>query len=519
MSTEPLTAGGVPVAAASVVSQQLHVPPPAVVERWPSCTPQLVLNQLKQLVPTEMGANSKLLPNSYRFWAQMSEGQVRTTMQFWDRLPHDKQVTILATASASTTLASNAVTATAAAATQDAPTTKHDIARLLHVRMDPEIAMAWAATRQGWTDRRVMDARNSSSAPDGRGGGLDEAADPWGRIAERYMDYVGFQPQVSSALLRTASLLHSLTIFPSFSPQNELIRYANGQPVVPYSPISAQMTGLAAVCNELRPTLMSRKDIARDGTWVKTLWRKTKGTLSAVFEDFTRSGTHRSPNMADVEWNDATEQARWVRQCNKNHRTYPDVSAYAYAIMDESDFQSLGKVQAPGAGRDDSIAGEGEGSAALANARRTSRKGGGKGKGKRTRVTDDGDQDIGAALREAAVLDARCDVLKFTAQNGNTAQKAAAMTSLFNFASTGHFEAPDQAPSARVRRRRSSTSTASSASSAASALSEDSDSDSEEEYLEAASDSVSVGSRSSVFSPPPSSRQGIDARGQGQNRG
>jgi hypothetical protein len=158
MSTEPLTAGGVPVAAASVASQQLHVPPPAVVERWPSCTPQLVLNQLKQLVPTEMGANSKLLPNSYRFWAQMSEGQVRTTMQFWDRLPHDKQVTILATASASTTLASNAVTATAAAATQDAPTTKHDIARLLHVRMDPEIAMAWAATRQGWTDRRVMDA-------------------------------------------------------------------------------------------------------------------------------------------------------------------------------------------------------------------------------------------------------------------------------------------------------------------------------------------------------------------------
>ncbi|KAJ1430644.1 hypothetical protein B484DRAFT_463009 [Ochromonadaceae sp. CCMP2298] len=297
MSTAPPATAGAPAAAASVVSQQTHVPPPATVDRWPNCTPQLVLNMLKQLAPTEMGANSKLLPNTYHFWASMSTGQVRTTLRFWDHLPNDKQMTILAAASASTSLAVDAVTATAAAATQDVPTNKHDITRLLHVRMDSDTAMAWAATRQGYGDRRIMDARNSSSAPDGLGGGLHEPGDPWYRIAERYMDYVGFQPQ------------------------SDLIRYANGQPFVPYSLISADMTGLVAVCNELRPTLMSRKDIPRDGLWSKTLWRKTKGTLSAVFEDFTRSGTHRSADMADAEWNDPTEQQRWMQ---KNFRKDAD---------------------------------------------------------------------------------------------------------------------------------------------------------------------------------------------------
>ncbi|KAJ1426908.1 hypothetical protein B484DRAFT_397394 [Ochromonadaceae sp. CCMP2298] len=472
MSTQPLGNAGASAASSSVVTQSLHVPAPAEVDRWPNCTPQLVLNMLKALLPTEMGANSKLLPNSYRFWAQMNEGQVRTTLQFWDRLPADKRVSIVAQVAVTTTQAVVAVAATAANASQEVPIVKHDLCRMLHVRMDPSMAMAWAATRQGYKDRRVLDARHATSAPNGLGGSLAEDADPWGRIAERFMDYAGFQPQ------------------------NQLIAYENDAPVRPYRPADHTVTGLAAVCNELRPTLMTRKDFMRDGSWCKTAWSKLKGTLSAIFTDFERSGEHRSGDMADVEWNDSREMERWVRKCNINHRTYPDVSAYAYGIMERGDFEGLGKTQAPGAGRDDSVAGAGEGSAAMANGRRKNRQA----NGKRPREVAPGDDGIGAALIAAAHQDNRCDIFKFTAMHGNTAEKAAAMKALNNFALRGTFDDPKAAPPVQARRRRSSSSAASH-SSAASGLSGDSDSGSDcyDYDRVAVEEEASVGSRSSVY--------------------
>ncbi|KAJ1413442.1 hypothetical protein B484DRAFT_170388 [Ochromonadaceae sp. CCMP2298] len=218
----------------------------------------------------------------------MNEAQKTATISFFGKLPQDKTQVLLTVVREDSTREINAVADTGAAASKEPPTTKDDMVRLLSLRTDCCAQMHWANAAEGHGSRGVTDARNSSAAPDGMGGSMAEPADPYGSLADIFNNYV------------------------EFTPENQLIVYVDGKPASPYRPVHAEVTALAAVCHELNPTNMTRKDIHRPREWIKKHWRSLKDTLHAIMCDFERSGTNRGDkNQNDAAWFD---DAAWFIQ-------------------------------------------------------------------------------------------------------------------------------------------------------------------------------------------------------------
>ncbi|KAJ1396670.1 hypothetical protein B484DRAFT_407277, partial [Ochromonadaceae sp. CCMP2298] len=309
----------------------------------------------------------------------------------------DKCEVLLTVVREDSTRETNTVLATGAAASKDPPTTKDDMVRVLALRADPIAQMHWANAAEGTKNRRELDARKSTSAPDGLGGSLADVSDPYGSLCDIYNDYVNFQPQ------------------------NQLIAHEHGVPVVPYRPVHAEVTALAACCHELNPCNQTRKDIQRTREWLKTAWRNLKGTLHVIMVDFTRSGNRVDPKERDVAWLNQGEMERWVRCANSNHRSYPDVSAYAYGVMDKSDFETIGKGMEKGSGRDDGVVGQGEGGAGAANKNRHARTG----KRKNSESVQSGRDEIALALVKASDGELKMESYKLLLQYGGSNSSAA----------------------------------------------------------------------------------------------
>ena len=98
-------------------------------------------------------------------------------------------------------------------------------------------------------------------------------------------------------------------------------------------------------------------------------------------------------------------------------RKFPEVTRYAYGLLELADFQSLGKELPDGAGRDDSLTESGE-----------SREGGGSRPGKRSR--SDGGGAIAEAIAAQGKRETEMEGLKLILQFGSEADKAAAMEKL-----------------------------------------------------------------------------------------
>ncbi|KAJ1399358.1 hypothetical protein B484DRAFT_406341 [Ochromonadaceae sp. CCMP2298] len=369
----------------------------------------------------------------------------------------------LAVLQSSTRLASNAarvsantVIATAAATTQEPPTTKDDMCRLLALRSDPEAQVTWAAAQEGNTTRRDLDARRSTSAPNGLSGSLAEEADPYGTLSVQFND------------------------FDTFLPQNMLLAHRDGLQVVPYRPAYVEVTYLASFCNELNPTNLAREQILRDGPWIKKTWKSLKATLSSIFEDFLCSGINRgNSNDSEVEWLSPHECERWIRKCNIKHRLYPDVSAYAYGVMDKADFHSLGKTQEKGTGRGNTIAGARESRAEEANQARRERTG----KRKGASAAKGGGGEIADALKLSSSNELQMKSHELMMQWGDAAAKLSAMAAIQYFGEHGCFanqlRTPAVSSQPSSRRRLRSTSSAESGS----GVSADSDSEDDSQRL------------------------------------
>jgi hypothetical protein len=72
---------------------------------------------------------------------------------------------------------------------------KNDLVRLLELRKYPEAQVFWTATEASY-NRRILDARKSSSAPNLAGtGSLADDSDPYGQLAEIFNDYKEFTSQ------------------------------------------------------------------------------------------------------------------------------------------------------------------------------------------------------------------------------------------------------------------------------------------------------------------------------------
>jgi hypothetical protein len=67
------------------------------------------------------------------------------------------------------------------------------------------------------------------------------------------------------------------------------------------------------------------------------------------------------------------EQQRWIYHAGNKSRRYPSVVSYAYYLLEQSDFNQLGKMMKDGIGPDDSLLGQTEGSAESANFHRKRR--------------------------------------------------------------------------------------------------------------------------------------------------
>lgn len=294
-----------------------------------------VIKLLEKLDQPNLGGNNKRFYSSYSKckWAEMTAIQKNRTKEFLDNLNPPIKMATLNRARAEHLKNLNAESI------RNATTHKDDMARLLELRKHPAAQMLWAAAMSPM-DRLVLDARNSTNTPNWAGSGnMADAADPYGSLAVFFNDYDGF------------------------APQNRLIQYelkdGKSVPVAPVRAVKPQCTNLAQYCKDINPTNLDRRNIRRDGAWIKEKWLDLKRNMSLCFADFNRSGKHSNDDEAEVEWLSEEECNRWIRWATSKGRNFPGALAYSFCLMDRSDYESMGKQLEPGAGRDCSLGGDG----------------------------------------------------------------------------------------------------------------------------------------------------------------
>lgn len=125
-------------------------------------------------------------------------------------------------------------------------------------------------------------------------------------------------------------------------------------------------------CYIIEPTNIQRKNIIRDGAWVKSTWTEVREFLHNAFKIYNRSGQHDSIGQGD--WASPQEQARWKRAALTNNLRFPSAIAYAISVLEEGNFEHMGREMPPGTGIDNSIEEEGvnDASASKSNKRRAS---------------------------------------------------------------------------------------------------------------------------------------------------
>lgn len=238
------------------------------VPEWPNCRPDAVMTELKKLDPDSepgcLGTNTKRFFSSYPVWAALSPEQKNKTLKYFKSLSEPKRSFIVEAAKLE-----SAKDAKIEKQRKDA-VSKDDLVRLLELKKLPAAQALWKQTEETMS-RRVLDARKSTDAPGGTASSsLADDADPWGNLAALFNDYKGF------------------------SPQNAVIQYEEkdgvSQPIVPFRPESVDVAVIASHCHDLNPCNLQRRNIFRDGAWLKEQWSALKTWLSAVFADFNRSG-------------------------------------------------------------------------------------------------------------------------------------------------------------------------------------------------------------------------------------
>jgi hypothetical protein len=211
-------------------------------------------------------------------------------------------------------------------------TTKDDIARLIHLFKFPGAQVHWS-NHYGVLNRVQLDARRTS-------GPASDAANPLSCLAKLFNDYEEFKLQ------------------------NSMVAYvhdpAAGEPVkkTPWEPSSDEWEELSVQTYDIEPTNLARRNIYRDASWIKSTWNDVCKYLHQVFIQYNRSG-QQSGDMG--EWCSPEEQQRWVRAAFwKGSGTntivrFPTPMIYSIAVLDQSDFEGIGRSMPEGTGLDNSV--------------------------------------------------------------------------------------------------------------------------------------------------------------------
>jgi hypothetical protein len=280
-------------------------------------------------------------------------------------------------------------------ATVNTQNTKDDIARLLHLFKEPVAQVHWS-NLYGVLNRAELDARKTD-------GPLSDAANALSCLAEIFNDYE------------------------TFCPQNLMVEYVtagrNQRPVkrTPFAPSSEEWAVLANETHDIEPTNLSRRNILRDEAWIKATWNDCRKWLHQTFVQYNRSGQHD----ADMgEWCSPKELERWVRATKYKTAAsntiirYPTVMVYSICLLDQSDFESVGRKMPKGTGVDSSIA---DGTKA------TKRKRGKYNKQNNSSNQSSSNQSLLDALNDGTKSESKMAALRLILEFGTAAQKAEAM--------------------------------------------------------------------------------------------
>jgi hypothetical protein len=303
---------------------------------------------------------------------------------------------ILQTARAEEEKANEDVGATAAV------TTKDDIARLIHLFKYPGAQVHWS-NLYGVLNRTQLDARRTT-------GPASDAANPLSCLAEIFNSY------------------------DEFKPQNEMIAYENdavsGKPRMksPWEPSSEEWEELAIQTYDIDPTNLARRNVYRDAIWVKNTWNDVRKYLYQVFKQYNRSG-QRSGDMG--EWCSPGEQQRWVRAAfwkgagSNTIVRFPTAMIYSIAVLEQADFDGIGRQMPKGTGADNSVA-VADADTETTQARKNRKKRGPykKRPANNNTVDDDG---MMKALREGTQTEAKLSALRLLLEYGSEEQRKKAM--------------------------------------------------------------------------------------------
>jgi hypothetical protein len=145
---------------------------------------------------------------------------------------------------------------------RQAMTTKDDLARLLHLRVDPGAAADWTSALREKT-RAQLDVINSAEqAAD---------ADPYNRLAEKFNNYDTYNYQNACIIPNRLTTAGTYVAAPL-------------------------MSKIAEYCHDFNPSAADRPN--RDGGWIRSKYKELKGKISICFNNYHRSGQQ----VTSIHW-------------------------------------------------------------------------------------------------------------------------------------------------------------------------------------------------------------------------
>ncbi len=203
----------------------------------------------------------------------------------------------------------------------------------------------------------------------------------------------------------------------------------------PYEPSEDEWADLATLTHDIEPTNFSRRSVMRDSAWIKSTWNDVHKYLHALFVMYNRSGQH-DPDMG--EWCSPKEQEHWVRaSLNKTNSSntivrFPTVMIYSISVLEEADFESIGREMPKGTGIDNSV---NDGTVA----RETKRKHKGKRhKKKQGNSSEESNMTLLQALDEGTKSETNFSALRLMLEFGSQEEKLQAMREVKLVALQGH---------------------------------------------------------------------------------
>ena len=255
--------------------------------------PNIILEELAKLSAEEVKDGKKFYKSYGNKWEKLTAEQRNKVFAFWNTAI-DSSVQNRIQTNARGRIAQEVE----AEKERQAITTKNDLARLLHLRVDPSAAAQWHAALTE-KSRTELDANDSS-------------ADPFNKLAEFFNNYEHFVYQ-------------NACIIPGRMDATGL-----------YVPVPG-MDNIALRCHDFNPCQSNRP--IRDGGWIRDKYKELKSKISACFTNYSRSGNQDAENTYD-EW------MKFSVTFNM------DIVSYARAIMDPTVLDQMGRAMPSSAGRD-----------------------------------------------------------------------------------------------------------------------------------------------------------------------